>query len=233
MAWKIRLAQYCVELFGFHGSEMGYEYAVPHTNYFEGLLSRSPFLRAPAPGARLIPLFELVYRDCIALYTHQGDRAGPSSAAYVLYHLGLGRMPLYRFGNHLYWKTDVPAGTRATVASVRVKSMRLVAPRTVEAVYEWKVMNGTRQDARAFVHFGSGRSNFPFQNDHDLARPTSSWKNTRRSGRTTAWPFLWCVIPVYVKPLVAKRDLLKRVDGGGPCVRRGEPAVQQRAPRRH
>ncbi|NQT52144.1 hypothetical protein HQ576_08845, partial [bacterium] len=175
MRWKRALADYCVELFGFHGSEMGYEWAVPHSHYFEGILSRRPFLTTP-PEARLIPLFELVYRDCIALYTHQGDRAGTHSAPYILYHLGLGRMPLYRFGSGLYWQRDVPAGSEASVASVRARSIRRVDATTLEATYEWKVLRAIPQEARAFVHFGPSKSRFPFQNDHALARPTPTWK---------------------------------------------------------
>ena len=176
MHWKQALADYCIDLFGFHGSEMGYEWAVPHSHYFEGLLSRSPFLNEPGLGSRLIPLFELVYRDCIALYTHQGDRAGTGSAPFILYHLGLGRMPLYRFGTHLYWERDVPAGKQAAVASVRVRSMKLVAPRAVEATYEWKVVAGTSERAKAFVHFHKGTRQILFQNDHELAPPASSWQ---------------------------------------------------------
>jgi len=173
--YKSQLADYCCRLFGFHGSEMGYEWAVPHSHYFEGIMGRGMYGFPPAEGVP-IPLFELVYRDCIALYTHQGDRAGPASAPYILYHLGYGRMPLYRFGNHRYWTRDVPAGRPAAVAEGRVRSMKLVEPGVVEAVYEWKVMRLAKVTARAFVHFSRRGDSILFQNDHDLARATDTWR---------------------------------------------------------
>jgi hypothetical protein len=172
--FKSELADYCRRLFGFHGSEMGFEWAVPHSDYFEGILGRG-FYGFPPSGGYAIPLFELVYRDCIALYAHQGDRAGPGSAPYILYHLGYGRMPLYHFGSHLYWKSDAPAGQPQGVARCRVLSVRLVGPRAVEATYEWQAVAGTKENARAFVHFERDH-NIAFQNDHDLAKPTSTWR---------------------------------------------------------
>ena len=106
MKWKRALCDYARKLFGTHGSEKGVEWGLPHSHYFEGILSRGRKWVGPDDDSYLIPLFELVYHDCIAMYTHQSDRAGPHDAPYILYHLSLARMPLYRFGPHLYWKNE-------------------------------------------------------------------------------------------------------------------------------
>ena len=56
-----------------------------------------------------VPLFELVYRDCIAMYGKYGynpQRAAP----YVLYHISLGRpLNYHSMPRHLYWKSQSPS----------------------------------------------------------------------------------------------------------------------------
>ena len=67
-------------------------------------------------GAVVVPLFELVYRDCIAMYGKYGYN--PSQAAeYVLHHLAIGR-PLHHHNipPHLYWKAQ-PATARAAASA--------------------------------------------------------------------------------------------------------------------
>jgi hypothetical protein len=102
--WKRKLSEYARETFGLFGSEEGQEWAVPCADYFEGILSH----RTQRTGREIvIPLFEMVYGDCINLYTHQGDRATPDRPEYILDHILYAEMPVYHFGGHLYW-------TRAT-----------------------------------------------------------------------------------------------------------------------
>jgi hypothetical protein len=74
------------------GSETGMDLAVPAVDYFEGMMSLGPYRlpdagydlfspRAPSPGFSTfqigpryrIPLFELVYHDCVVSYWYWGD----------------------------------------------------------------------------------------------------------------------------------------------------------------
>jgi hypothetical protein len=144
---------------------------VPHADYFEGLMSHKA-----GGGGDVIPLFELVYGDCINLYTHQGDRANPDRPEYILTHLLYGEMPVYQFGSHLYWQQESSAlKLRPSVASVR-----RTGPRTFEITYRWHVGQDLKQRYSTFVHFTSPRAQQPeriaFQNDHNFAIPTDTWR---------------------------------------------------------
>lgn len=101
LRYKRELSEYARRTFGLFGSEEGQEWAVPCADYFEGLLSH---LTQRIEGEMVIPLFEMVYGDCIALYTHQGDRGNASRPSYVLDHILCAEMPVYDFGAHLYFK---------------------------------------------------------------------------------------------------------------------------------
>ncbi len=113
--YRQELADFARRQFGVFGSEEGFEWAVPHAEYFEGLLSHKTGANMPSvKNGLVIPLFELVYGDSIAIYAHQGDRAAPDNPSYILDHVLYAEMPVYEFGNHRYW-TDAsqdfkPAG---------------------------------------------------------------------------------------------------------------------------
>jgi len=109
MKWKQAISDYAREVFGSFGSECGREWAIPHADFFEGLtgVSGSGYHNKELPkqlGATVVPLFEMVYRDCIALYGKYGYE--PAKAAeYVLHHIAIGRPLNYHFiPPHLYWK---------------------------------------------------------------------------------------------------------------------------------
>ena len=111
LKWKQALSDYARGVFGVFGSECGREWAIPHSDFFEGLtgVSGHAYHDATLPdklGATVVPLFDLVYRDCIAMYGKYGYK--PSQAArYVLRHISLAR-PLnhHSIPAHLYWKTS-------------------------------------------------------------------------------------------------------------------------------
>lgn len=119
MRYKQALSDYARDLFGSFGSECGREWAIPHSDFFEGLtgVSGRYYHNADFPGklgAAIIPLFELVYRDTIALYGKYGYN--PAQAAeYVLHHILIGR-PLHHHNipSHLYWKQNTNAPLAAT-----------------------------------------------------------------------------------------------------------------------
>jgi hypothetical protein len=114
LKWKQALSDYAREVFGVFGSECGREWAIPHSDFFEGLtgVSGGYYHDSGLPGklgATVVPLFELVYRDCIAMYGKYGynpQRAAP----YVLYHISLGRpLNYHSMPRHLYWKSQSPS----------------------------------------------------------------------------------------------------------------------------
>jgi hypothetical protein len=109
MKCKQALSDYAREVFGSFGSECGREWAIPHSDFFEGLTGVSgtyyhnkDLLRQL--GAAVVPLFEIVYRDCIAMYGKYGY--DPRRAAeYVLHHIAIGRpLHYHSLPAHLYWQ---------------------------------------------------------------------------------------------------------------------------------
>jgi hypothetical protein len=120
MKWKQALSDYARQEFGVFGSEDGREWAIPHADFFEGLTGVSGFWYhdpkvIAQTGGVSIPLFELVYRDCIALYGKYGYDIS-AAAAYVLYHISIGRTLNYHdIPPHLYWKetSPLPAAPKA------------------------------------------------------------------------------------------------------------------------
>ena len=73
MHWKQTLAGYAQDTFGVFGSEGGVEWAVPYGDYFEGILSKKT---QAEPGSHIVPLMELAYGDCVALYPHMSEKIG-------------------------------------------------------------------------------------------------------------------------------------------------------------
>jgi hypothetical protein len=108
--WKNELAKYARGIFGLFGSEEGQEWAVPDADYFEGLMSH----KTGHGGQDVIPLFEIVYGDCINLYTHQGDRASPARSHRVRREpaLCLRLAPVLRARGRRGWAACPPGGRR-------------------------------------------------------------------------------------------------------------------------
>ena len=108
IAWKIRLSDYSRNVFGIFGSECGREWALPHSDFFEGLVGVSGNyyhqLKPADLGAGVIPFFEMVYHDCQICYGKYGYRA-EDAAENVAHHVLCAR-PLYyhSFPDHLYWQ---------------------------------------------------------------------------------------------------------------------------------
>jgi hypothetical protein len=119
MKWKQSLSDYGREVFGIFGSECGREWAIPHSDFFEGLTGVSGHAYHDAKlmsnlGATVVPLFELVYRDCIAMYGKYGY--DPQRAAeYVLQHISIARpLNYHSIPPHLYWKKEFEPATEPT-----------------------------------------------------------------------------------------------------------------------
>jgi hypothetical protein len=110
VAWKISLSDLARATFGLFGSECGREWAVPHSDFFEGLtgVGGRPYhsLKPETLGAVVIPFWEMVYHDCEVCYGKYGydaRRAGD----YVAGHLLAARALHYHsIPDHLYWKQE-------------------------------------------------------------------------------------------------------------------------------
>jgi hypothetical protein len=117
MQRKQALSDYAREVFGVFGSECGREWAIPHSDFFEGLTGVSGQAYHDTKlltklGATVVPLFDLVYRDCIAMYGKYGYDTR-RAAEYVLHHISLARpLNYHAIPPHLYWKQN--AGPAAT-----------------------------------------------------------------------------------------------------------------------
>lgn len=174
LAWKTRLCLLAKEHFGLFGSEEGREWAVPCADYLEGLLGH---LLHAAPG-EVIPLFPLVYSDCVQILGHQGDRQGPGSEKQILDHVLFAEMLLPRFGEHLYWKqaSAAPALPLRPLAPV----LRDLGERRFEITFPWRV-DGPLPDALSvFVHFVHPAATRPegiaYQADHPIRPPPEGWQ---------------------------------------------------------
>jgi hypothetical protein len=123
MKWKQALSDYARGVFGIFGSEDGREWAIPHSDFFEGLngVDGTNFhdkkLMSETGGVS-VPLFEIVYRDCVALYGKYGFDIF-KSADYVLYHLSIGRtLNYHQIPPHLYWRESAQEPSPATEAAL-------------------------------------------------------------------------------------------------------------------
>ncbi len=119
--WKMELLRYVSE--GCHlvcGSETGHDASVPYVHYFEGMLSLGPY-RVPDSGRRMadvvedvpervakfqtghyyrLPLWELVYHDCVVAQWYWGDYNNKLPAVWDrrdLFNALYGTPPMFMF----------------------------------------------------------------------------------------------------------------------------------------
>ncbi|MCU0916343.1 MAG: DUF6259 domain-containing protein [Planctomycetes bacterium] len=120
IGWKIRLSNYARNLFGTFGSECGREWALPHSDFFEGLVGVSGQyfhqLKPQELGAAVIPFFEMVYHDCQICFGKYGYRA-EEAAEYVAHHVLCARpLHYHSFPDHLYWQETPKEGRKESSA---------------------------------------------------------------------------------------------------------------------
>ncbi len=180
MKWKQAISDYAREVFGIFGSECGREWAIPHSDFFEGLtgVSGTYYHNAKLPtdlGATVIPLFELVYRDCMAMYGKYGYDIFNSSE-YVLHHISIGRpLNYHSIPSHLYWKEAHPE-TAPLKVEPSIVEVKQTAPRRIAITYNWTSKDAIAQDWTCFVHFTDTAGQIKFQGDFRPDPPTSQWK---------------------------------------------------------
>lgn len=116
--YRCQLSDYARGLFGIFGSEDGREWAIPHADFFEGIVGVSGneyhTFKLEDFGAVSVPFFELVYHDCIAAYGKYGYDINQSTPN-ILRHISLGRT-LYHHNvpPHLYWENYTASGEQNT-----------------------------------------------------------------------------------------------------------------------
>ncbi|MBC7235067.1 MAG: hypothetical protein H5T69_04445 [Chloroflexi bacterium] len=125
-AYKMELLRLVAE--DFHlvtGTETGHDAAVPYVHYFEGMLSLGPY-RVPDAGRHMqqiwtevpervakfqlgekyrLPLWELVYHDCVVAHWYWGDYNNKLPALWDkrdLFNALYGTAPMYMFNRELW-----------------------------------------------------------------------------------------------------------------------------------
>ncbi len=174
LRWKTELSLTAKRWFGLFGSEEGREWAVPCADYLEGLFGH----QTETPTGEVIPLFPLVYSDCVQIMTHQGQRMGAGDAKRILDHVLFAEMSLPEFGAHLYW--EGAAGQPAALPVLPLAPVvKPTGARTFEITYRWQVEARPESDCSVFVHFTHPESTrgegIAYQNDHMPTPPTSQW----------------------------------------------------------
>jgi len=124
--WKMELLRYMSENAGLvTGSETGHDAAVPYVHYFEGMLSLGPY-RVPDAGRDMrkiwdevpeqvakfqlghkyrLPLWELVYHDCVVAQWYWGDYNNKLPALWQkrdLFNILYGTAPMFMFDSRLW-----------------------------------------------------------------------------------------------------------------------------------
>ncbi len=127
--WKMELLRYMSEDMKLvTGSETGHDAAVPFVHYFEGMLSLGPY-RVPNSGRDMsriwdevpqrvakfqvghkyrLPLWELVYHDCVIAQWYWGDYNNKLPAIWPkrdLFNILYGTPPMFMF-NRQYWNQN-------------------------------------------------------------------------------------------------------------------------------
>lgn len=179
MRWKQALSDYARDEFGIFGSECGREWALPHADFFEGLtgVSGRRFHDAGLEaklGAAPVPLFEMVYRDTIAMYGRYGYGI-EDAAEYVLSHISLGRpMHHHDIPPHLYW-TQSSLDTGRLKLSLEGAEVKPLGPRAFTIACRWNVSEAPTNDWQVFIHFRDVLETIKFQADHLPVRPIKEW----------------------------------------------------------
>jgi hypothetical protein len=124
--WKMELLRYMSEEMKLvTGSETGHDAAVPYVHYFEGMLSLGPY-RVPDAGRNMIkvwdevpervakfqvghkyrlPLWELVYHDCVVAQWYWGDYNNKLPALWDkrdLFNILYGTPPMFMFNRQIW-----------------------------------------------------------------------------------------------------------------------------------
>ena len=225
--WKVELSNYSRARFGIFGSECGREWAIPCSDFFEGLSGVSGGLYHNAGlldqlGATQVPVFEMIYHDCIQIYGKYGYRP-EKATAYVLNHLLNGRpLNYHQFPSGLYWRNT--AEKEMFHARPSVATFEPITAHKFRISYRWKVEKTLPGPWTAFVHFTTPNGQILFQSDYAPLPPAELWQ----AGEIVAGPFE-VIVPSQLKPgpvdirvglFKPKEDVRAKLDGADDGERR-------------
>jgi hypothetical protein len=186
--WKQELSAYARKEFGVFGSECGREWAIPCSDFFEGLSGVGGGLYHNAElldqlGATQVPVFEMIYHDCIQIYGKYGYRP-EKATAYVLNHLLVARpLNYHQFPPGLYWHNT--EREESVCARPSVARFEPIDARHFRITYRWKVEKPGTGPWTAFVHFTNPNGRILFQSDYEPKPAVAQWQ----PGEVTAGPF--------------------------------------------
>jgi hypothetical protein len=217
--WKQELSRYSRAHFGIFGSECGREWAIPCSDFFEGLsgVSGGHYHNAELLerlGATPLPVFEMIYHDCIQIYGKYGYR--PEKATdYVLHHMLVARpLNYHQFPPGLYWRNT--AREEALRARPSVARFEPLGPRRFRISYRWRVERPISGPWNTFVHFTNANGRILFQGDYQPRPAVDQW----RPGEITFGPFEVAVpqlkpgpVDIRVGLFRAKEDLRAKLEG--------------------
>lgn len=219
LRWKQELSRYARGHFGIFGSECGREWAIPCSDFFEGLsgVSGNSYHNTELLdqlGATPVPVFEMIYHDCIQIYGKYGY-APEKAAHYVLHHLLAGRpLNYHQVPPGLYWKNleDAPSAH----ARVSIDRFEPIGGNRIRIAFRWKVEKPISGPWRAFVHFTNAKGRILFQSDYVPQPPVEQWQ----PGEVVAGPFEVAVpqstaglIDIRTGLFLPKEDVRARLDG--------------------
>jgi hypothetical protein len=166
-------------------------------------------------GATQVPVFEMIYHDCIQIYGKYGYRP-EKATAYVLSHLLAGRpLNYHQFPPGLYWRNT--AGVETFHARPSVAAFEPTGARSFRISYRWKVEKPLPGPWSALVHFTNPNGRILFQSDYAPQPPAERWQ----AGEIVAGPFD-VTVPSQLKPgpvdirvglFKPKEDVRAKLDG--------------------
>jgi hypothetical protein len=186
--WKMELLRYMSETMKLvTGSETGHDAAVPYVHYFEGMLSLGPY-RVPDAGRNMgqileevpervarfqvghkyrLPLWELVYHDCVVAQWYWGDYNNKLPAIWQkrdLFNILYGTAPMFMFNRQVWGQykdrfaasyKDICPITRAVGYAEMTDHRFITADRDVQQTtfsVPRSAFGGTQNQARSTQH---------------------------------------------------------------------------------
>jgi len=166
MYWKQRLCKYAREMIGVFGTEEGVEWAVPYSDYFWSLLTRTKDI-FPTFNEVPVPLFETVYGDCVDM--HQGDWSMINTPNKVLDHILCAEIPYC-----------VASKYDPSKPWCRIVSASRSGADSIEMTLEWKTYGARPAGDYGFrIQFAApgcyDAPNVAFAENRAFAMPTGQW----------------------------------------------------------
>jgi len=169
--------------FGVLGLEGAQEWAVADAHWFENPLTHKT---VHDPKRIVVPLFPLVFGDCVLIVPTQNDRVDIDDARKVLDLALYGQMPCFELAPRTYFR----AAQRSVPVRVKIVDYKRHGPGRFTLTLDWNVYGPMPSEPLdLFVHFVRDRSPHLEGVDAQAApqpdRPTSTWREGERVSAET------------------------------------------------